>query len=381
MKTKINIRRVDIQVCIFTAIIIILSSACVYFFNYIITYQDMLNSLKERSLAIYHYVEDSLDKKTFEELNMKTDEQKESYQNTKTLLENVKSTTGVMYLYTAKKTKEGNLIYVVDGLDSDSPDFRHIGDPIEEEIWPELEYALKDNIILPRDIKKTNWGNIFIAYFPIHHDENVIGVIGIEFEANHQSAAFRKSRIITPLIAIGACMIAMLIAYQLFRRISNPMFQDFANTDQLTGLKNRNAFEVDMKNLENSTLIHTITLLSIDLNGLKKVNDTFGHQEGDCYIKRAATILQNSIGCHAVIYRTGGDEFIIMQFGEGASEICDHIAQFTKQNNENHTVSLSMAVGIASYDSSLDKSIYHTYQRADLEMYKNKRIMKKDKTE
>ncbi len=57
----------------------------------------------------------------------------------------------------------------------------------------------------------------------------------------------------------------------LFKRISNPTYTDFANTDYLTGLKNRNAFEIDMNNLNNSNLKNLISIISIDLDGLKRL--------------------------------------------------------------------------------------------------------------
>ena len=72
------------------------------------------------------------------------------------------------YLYTAKRNDEGTLVYVVGGLPEDADDFRYPGDAIEPEIQSELERALSGETVLPEKILDTDWGNIFIAYYPLY---------------------------------------------------------------------------------------------------------------------------------------------------------------------------------------------------------------------
>ena len=83
----------------------------------------MIYSLKERSNTIYHYVENYLDKDTFNH-NFSLDMKNDTYKQIKQKLEDVKNATNVLYLYTAKMTDEGEYIYLVDGLPTASPDFR-----------------------------------------------------------------------------------------------------------------------------------------------------------------------------------------------------------------------------------------------------------------
>lgn len=377
MKMKIN--RVDMQVSILVAAIVAVSFICVYCFNYILTYHDMLYSLKERTESIYHYVEKNLDKSTFTDVNNIEDKKKNSYMETKKMLEGIKGATGVMYLYTAKQRDDGALIYIVDGLDADSPDFRNPGDTIEQEIWGDLQKALKDEIVLPDRIKETTWGYIFISYYPIHDNGRVVGVLGIEFEADHQYQTFRLIQIVTPIIAIIACLIAVFISVKLFKRISNPTYRDLSNTDQLTGLKNRNAFEVDMKNLISSNIHDIIGVVSIDLNGLKIVNDTYGHQAGDRYIRSAADIIQMHVQENEIVYRVGGDEFIILvkqAKEEGVLELVQKIEQHVLSSEDVSGKHLSLAIGYAIYDEEQDATLLETYQRADMKMYKNKKGMR-----
>lgn len=138
-----------------TAVLVTTPLICVYFFNYFITHEDMINSLKERSHSIYQYVDDYVDKTTFQNTEALTRDNP-AYIRMKEKLEEVKASTNVRYLYTAEKNIQGEYVYLVDGLPYDSSDFRNPGDKIEEEIIPELTAALHDKIILPNQIKIRN---------------------------------------------------------------------------------------------------------------------------------------------------------------------------------------------------------------------------------
>ena len=84
----------------------------------------MIYSLKERSNTIYHYVENYLDKDTFNH-NFSLDMKNDTYKQIKQKLEDVKNATNVLYLYTAKMTDEGEYIYLIDGISTSSSDFRY----------------------------------------------------------------------------------------------------------------------------------------------------------------------------------------------------------------------------------------------------------------
>ena len=87
-----------------------------------------------------------------------------------------------------------------------------------------------------------------------------------------------------------------------------------ARTDNLTGLANQRAFhddlaaEIERRNQTGSVF----SLMAVDLDGLKSVNDTFGHQAGDEHIVRLARSLHDQAGAAGTVYRTGGDEFMIL---------------------------------------------------------------------
>ena len=83
-------------------------------------------------------------------------------------------------------------------------------------------------------------------------------------------------------------------------------------TDDMTGLFNRRAFEEDCANIREQGMVSKITILMMDVNGLKTANDTYGHLAGDELIIEAAKCIQTAVGELGKAYRTGGDEFVAL---------------------------------------------------------------------
>ena len=146
------------------------------------------------------------------------------------------------------------------------------------------------------------------------------------------------------------------------------MHVEYFKLDILTGTLNRISFYADTKNLEKKDLV---AVFSIDLNDLKKINDSMGHPAGDEYIRNSAKLMKKSIvkGCH--IYRIGGDEFVIVCLGLSEEKVMG-IKGTLEENMKNSPYQFAMGCAVMSEDEHFDD----TYRRADREMYKNKREMK-----
>ena len=82
-----------------------------------------------------------------------------------------------------------------------------------------------------------------------------------------------------------------------------------SNTDALTGCLNRHAYETDINKLD---LKKEWIYISLDLNSLKHINDTYGHDVGDEMICAAAACMMASFGEFGKVYRIGGDEFVVI---------------------------------------------------------------------
>lgn len=81
-------------------------------------------------------------------------------------------------------------------------------------------------------------------------------------------------------------------------------------SDELTGLSNRRALQLDLKQIEQAGTLPEFTFIIMDLNELKQNNDTLGHQAGDELIRGTAQCMAQAMGGYGKLYRTGGDEFV-----------------------------------------------------------------------
>jgi diguanylate cyclase (GGDEF)-like protein/PAS domain S-box-containing protein len=138
--------------------------------------------------------------------------------------------------------------------------------------------------------------------------------------------------------------------------------------DSLTGLYNRAFFTSELERLSLSRLF-PITIVSSDINELKKVNDTKGHKAGDALIKRAASVLVASFRAEDVVARLGGDEFIVL-LPTTTEEQAQHIIISLKNNPIITSGQLSLSIGIATADSQ-DK-LHRALKLSDKRMYQDK---------
>lgn len=383
-KIKNYTYRVDIQVSILSCLLVVASCLGVFAFNYAITYQSMIEELSKRTKNVYEYLDKSLEKESFLSFEKKEDADSPEYAKVQEKMQAVRETSHLRYLYTAKKTADGSYIYLVDGLSEESSDFRYPGDIIEPENIPDIEKAYKGETVLPKKILNTSWGKIFLAYYPIHQYSdgtgNVIGVVGMEFDAQSQYNTYENLKLFTPAVILLICIVAFFISSKRFRRISNPKSKDLYNTDQLTKLKSRNAFEYDIRNLWATGRQKNLGIFVMDIDYLKKVNDTCGHVIGDRYIESTAHAVSESLEKDMWAYRIGGDEFAVMMAdasGERMEQWLEKfeslfLAQVGKMISE-----ASISVGRAIYNENEDENLYDAYRRADEAMYVNKHSKKR----
>ena len=134
--------------------------------------------------------------------------------------------------------------------------------------------------------------------------------------------------------------------------------------DNLTRVLNRDSFYADVNKLGKDKIT---AIMSIDLDGLKKVNDTKGHQAGDKMLIDVARIIQKSlfIGCY--LYRVGGDEFTVICTSHEEVEIKNQVIKILNNIEDN---GYSLSVGYAMWKD--DMSFKEVYQEADNKMYKMK---------
>lgn len=145
-----------------------------------------------------------------------------------------------------------------------------------------------------------------------------------------------------------------------------------AMTDELTRLFNRRSYEEDLAEFAQNGLPEDFVILSADVNGLKKVNDTKGHAGGDELIKGAAECLLLAIGSKGKVYRVGGDEFAAILKTDDMQAVCRDIENQVSNWYGQYSHSLSLSIGYASYTDNKELNIHELERRADDAMYKSK---------
>ena len=152
-----------------------------------------------------------------------------------------------------------------------------------------------------------------------------------------------------------------------------------AYTDSLTGVKNTHAYvekekEVDKRIAERE--IDEFGIVFFDLNDLKKVNDTKGHEAGDNYIREACHIIRMTFK-HSPVFRIGGDEFVAFLEGEDYRNRKELLTAFETQIEENlYRGEVVIASGLAVFRPGYDNSYRRVFKRADKRMYDRKGSLK-----
>ena len=227
-------QKFELKIVIIILFITLSLSLSFYFLIYSQYYNLTITNLKEDARIVHQYAEEIISKSSFSELNTPADEEKEIYLTTYKQLDEIRRIANILYLYTAKLNENGDYIYVLDGLDRDAEDFRHIGDPIEDEIIPELKKCLNNEVVLGDNIKVTEWGIVYVTYFPVHDDDgNVIGAIGMEFDCENLYNSFSRVKILTIVIALLLAFLFTCIAIVLLKKVVRNTETVLIKKDQL----------------------------------------------------------------------------------------------------------------------------------------------------
>lgn len=144
--------------------------------------------------------------------------------------------------------------------------------------------------------------------------------------------------------------------------------------DELTGLYNRRAYEEDILEYSAAPLGENFVYASIDVNGLKIVNDEIGHAAGDELIKGAADCMTKAFGSYGKVYRTGGDEFVSILFAnkEQLVVIKEELESITGNWSGELVSSLALSVGYVAKSECEDETILDIAKLADKRMYQAK---------
>jgi diguanylate cyclase (GGDEF)-like protein len=179
---------------------------------------------------------------------------------------------------------------------------------------------------------------------------------------------------------INPTLLTRAVLFALARHEKGEHLRKLALIDDLSQLYNRRGFtsifyqSLKLAKRDRKELL----LIMVDMDGLKRINDTYGHPEGDRAIVDAARILKETFRASDLLGRIGGDEFVVLAVqatGESAQGIRERLqGNIDHYNHTNPNFKLSLSLGITSFDPQAEVSLDALIRQADEDLYQQKEI-------
>jgi diguanylate cyclase (GGDEF)-like protein len=185
---------------------------------------------------------------------------------------------------------------------------------------------------------------------------------------------------LSPMRMNGSSRIGMVVTDLTERQKLQEELRNLSLVDELTGLLNRRGFMTVAQQTLNlaQRLGDPLLLVFADLDGMKIINDTLGHSEGDRALLDTAEILRKTYRDSDILARLGGDEFTILAMGTSIRDASVLVRRLQSQidafNRRGHrSFHLSISAGVVAYDAEARQSLVDLLARADEAMYETKR--------
>ena len=252
---------------------------------------------------------------------------------------------------------------------------------IKEELIHALNLSIKEKIAKQLQkgnsfaiVTKMNGTYYTITFLAIKKKKSTIGYL-ISYKQDPTIATF--DAIFWQNLILGNILlaIALLFIYYVFE--TKNRFEKIAVTDKLTGLYNRYKFyQVANQELSRAKRHNRpLSLILLDIDQFKKINDSYGHDIGDYILKRIANLLKNNLRKYDLIFRWGGEEFLILApetDAKGAMRLAEKIRKLIASQNFERAGNVRVSLGITELTPQ-DKEIDALIKRADTALYISKK--------
>ena len=297
----------------------------------------------------------------------------------------------VLYLYVYQFQADGT--HVV--FDLDTAEYKGSEPGSVEEFFPAFEKLIPDLLAgkeVPPVESHEQYGHVLSVLTPLYDSAGFCkAYVGADCSMD------RLTHYVWDIIRQIACVFLIVFALAVIAGIVWTNFEvkqvkkleNRAYIDTLTGLQNRTAFYENMgalgKKIEAGNA--DFSTLMIDVNYLKKMNDVYGHEQGNLYLQGAANLIRKCFGAES-LYRIGGDEFAILLEGRAQEGIEDRIKTFKAEmarlqadDSLQPWEKVSAAVGLAKYNREEHDVPDAVLRQADEYMYADKVAMKAVRTD
>ena len=307
----------------------------------------------------------------------------EAYQRIYDTLRVFEMRMDLAYIYCLREEGNKRFVFTVDP-DPDRP--AEYGEEIE---YTEALYWA--SMGLPRADQEPysdSWGRFYSAYSPVFDSQGrVAGIVAADFNADwydEQIAMQRRSIVICVVFSTLMCVALGMVVASRTRALDTALrdvermrsardyYRLHSEIDELTGLLNKATAErMATEHLESLPPERQAAFYMLDLDRFKTVNDTYGHDFGDKVLVSFADRLRYIFGSDALLGRFGGDEFVVMAFGESVRETAERNARTLLRStlqmeigDVKQQISVSVGIAIAPQDGASYKELFHAADHA-----------------
>lgn len=295
------------------------------------------------------------------------------YEKMNALFRQMKANSGADFLYTEKLINNDRMLYLLDGEEPGSEDFSPIG---TEDVAS--DYEVRACSTATKQVSDLvffeGWGYYISSVAPILDPGtgNCLGLVGVDFsiEALKEKTQNMKMLIIFCFIQLNALISLLVIVLNYLRYESQRI-------DYLTRLSTKRHFERELRQhvLVAKKNNKPFSLLMVDTDGFKGINDTYGHPVGDEVLKQIALVLKDETSQLDTSARIGGDEFsVILDHSrlqtalKTANAICKKVEALRME--EYPELRITVSIGVAQWTKPMDVS--QMTDHADKALYRAK---------
>ncbi len=296
------------------------------------------------------------------------------YEQMSTIFRSIKDSSDAAFIFTTKYIDEQTDAYVLDGEDPESDLFSPFGSI--DTMNPTELYTFQTGLRAVSDLDDDpNWGVYITAYAPIKdwRDHTIVGVVGVDYSAEYLQLRHQRISII---LIFGFAFFIFVISLSLYAIILT--IHSHANIDDLTQLGNKRSFNRTLAEIASEARKHrkSFSLLMLDVDHFKEINDSFGHLTGDKVLEHIAKTLQLGVSWPKGCFRYGGDEFAIILPTcdlQQAFKVKQELEEEVKTINLEELAGnpLSISIGVAEWRD--DINLEELVSCADKALYEQKR--------
>lgn len=210
--------RLGFKMTFWIVILVLLTVSVTSAILYYNSYNMILNNVTNQAEIIATTIAKDIDQNAIEALQTEDDMTSDTHDMLGAYLAHVMEITGSKYIYLMRQVDD-EMVYIIEGEDYNSDDPTFIGDPVEE-IYE--GYRLAFDGIISRDDKITHDenGSLLSAYAPIEKKDQVIAIVGVDYDASSEDQAFNHFRNLSMIIIISTLLLAFILAYVITSRLT-----------------------------------------------------------------------------------------------------------------------------------------------------------------